>query len=77
MLGSPHGLMFSRFIVDIAEALRSGMTDNGITKWYSQPKRGRNNPFDARLNCRIDEYLPFNMSSTHYFMGGCRAHSLL
>jgi hypothetical protein len=59
MLRSPDGLVFSRFIVDIAGELRSGLTE-----------RGGNNPFDAGLNCCVDEYLSsqYEFSSSHYIM---------
>lgn len=57
VLGSPEGLVLSRFIVDIAGVSRLGLTDNITTNGYSQPERGRNNPFDARLHCGVDEYL--------------------
>jgi len=75
MLGSPEGLVLSRFVVDIAEALRLGLTDNTITNGYSQPERGGNNPFYARLHGSVDEYLfsQHEFSSLSYSGGRTRS----
>jgi len=56
MLGSPEGLVRSRFVIDIAEGMRSGLND-ATTYMYSQTKRGGDNLFDSRFHCRIDERL--------------------
>ena len=48
--------MFSWFVVDIAEGMRSGLTAI-TTNLYSQTKRRGDNPFDSRFHCGIDECL--------------------
>jgi len=47
--------MFSRFAVDVAKECGQDCRRN--YEWYSQPKRRRNNPFDSRLHCGVDEDL--------------------
>ena len=77
MLWSPDGLMLSRFIVDIAEAMCSELTEDAITNWDSQPERGGNNPFDARLNCGVNKCLSSQHELSPLQYGGGRARSPL
>ena len=79
VLGSPEGLVFSGFVVDIAEAMRLGLTDKiTLPKGTHSPnEEGITRLTPASTAASTSTYSLFMLSPPHYLIETLEARSPL